>query len=117
MTREEAIQYARYVRNKTKDCPVIVLHAEVIDAILSTPWHKTSEELPKEKHYMEKTLQGVREWKESEPVLVINTLHQKTVDMLINGQWAKLCLNPKDCDGFPIEYLYWMEIPELPKED
>ena len=47
MTREEAIAHARYVRNKTKDASMICLDAEVIDALLSSPWHKFSEEPPK----------------------------------------------------------------------
>lgn len=46
MIREEAFEYARRIRNKTKDASVIVLDGECIDAILSNPWHKASEELP-----------------------------------------------------------------------
>lgn len=80
------------------------------------PWHKASEELPKEKHYKENTLQGIREWTESDIVLVIDNHYLKTVDSLKNGEWMKLRTHPKDCDGFPIEYLYWMEIPKI-KED
>lgn len=81
------------------------------------PWHKVSEELPEEKHYKERTLQGIREWSESESVLVIDNHYLKTVDYLKNGEWLKLRTHPKDCDGFPIQYLYWMDIPKPPKED
>lgn len=80
-------------------------------------WHKVSEELPEEKHYKERTLQGIREWSESESVLVIDNHYLKTVDYLKNGEWLKLRTHPKDCDGFPIQYLYWMDIPKPPKED
>ena len=83
----------------------------------ASSWHKVSEELPKEKRYKENTLQGIREWTESNTVLVIDNHYLKTVDCLKNGKWMKLQTCPKDCDGFPIQYLYWMDIPKPPKED
>lgn len=116
MTRVEAFEYARRIRNKTKGASIIVLDGECIDAILSNPWHKVSEELPKEIKYAENTLQGRREWTESKIVLTIDNHYLPNVDCLKNGEWMKLRTHPRDCDGFPINYLYWMEIPELPKE-
>ena len=47
MTREEAFEHAKRIRNKTKDASVIVLDGECIDAILSNTWRKVSEELPR----------------------------------------------------------------------
>lgn len=49
MTREEAIEHARYVRNLSRDASVIALDADVIDAILASPWKEISENLPKDR--------------------------------------------------------------------
>lgn len=84
---------------------------------LKNPWHKAWEELPQESKYIENTMQGRREWTESEQVLVINNHYQKSVDSIRNGEWVRLRNLPADCDGFKTSYLYWMEIPELPKEE
>ena len=115
MTREEEIRRAAeaYDTNNERYQYIFTEGAEWAD---SHRWHKVTEELPEEKHYKENTLQGIREWTESDIVLVIDNHYLKTVDSLKNGEWMKLRTHPKDCDGFPIEYLYWMEIPEI-KED
>lgn len=90
--------------------------AEWADAHPANPWHKTSEELPEELKYVENTMQGRREWTESEQVLVINNHYQKSVDYTKNGEWVRLRNLPKDCDGLKTCYLYWMPIPKI-KED
>lgn len=49
MTREEAIAHASIVRNKSKNASMICLDAEVIDALLASPWHNFGKDnCPKE---------------------------------------------------------------------
>lgn len=98
MTREEATQHARYVRELSKDCSIIALDADVIDALLSNPWHKTSEELPKNGgHYL-----CMDENKHIVQLAFCGTKWVNTSQFI-------------DIDLYLVKY--WIPIPELPKED
>lgn len=109
MTREEEI------RNASSGYALWESGAHWADAHPVNPWHKVSEELPEETKYVTDTIQGKREWTESKIVLVIDNHYLPSVDCLKNGEWMTLRTHPRDCDGFPIQYLYWMPIPEPPK--
>lgn len=52
MTRNEAIEHARYVRNLSRDASVIALDADVIDAILASPWKDISEDMPRKETFL-----------------------------------------------------------------
>lgn len=99
MTREEAIKILKGLSWFEKTKIVYSETAEAIDYILhSVSWHKTSEELPRKggsylcmdenKHIVQLSFCGTK-W--------VNTSQFLDMD---------LCL-----------VKYWMEIPEMPKED
>lgn len=99
MTREEAIAHARNVRNKSKNASMICLDAEVIDALLASPWHDFSEgDSPDNSGwYFVKLRRGNK------------VVHGKAY--FISYDW---CCPDGDEDA---EVIWWMEIPELSEED
>ena len=77
-------------------------------------WISVKERLPEERKEYSDTLQGHREWTESDRVFVADDFGDVRVDALRNGKFRTD--GYKDCDGFPHWIEYWMPIPELPKE-
>lgn len=95
MTQKEAIVHARYVRNKSKNASLICLDAEVIDAMLASPWHNFLEgDLPDNSSwYFVKFRSGNK------------VLYEKA---FFDFSYGWLCPN----DYEDTEVIQWMEIPE-----
>ena len=101
MTRNEAIEHARYVRNLSRDASVIALDADVIDAILASPWHKVSEELPKDRTFLvTNSVKDVPDF----------CYYQKNTDRWIVTTTFSVGFTLSDLRK---KYTHWMEIPPV----
>lgn len=81
---------------------MILLDGEVIDAILSNPWHKASEERPKDGQLV----------LISNPAIQFAIFNKLFLPVLRIGRRFEASDNRMYAN---VEY--WMEIPELPKEE
>lgn len=70
--------------------------------------------MPEETKQESITLQGNREWTESEKVLVCTANDKYFVDWTRNGMWASN--RAKNIDGFSEEVIAWMPIPKYTEE-
>lgn len=86
----------------TKDVSIICLDGEVIDAILTNPWHKVSENLPKEDGvYLVKY--SIGNYPITYPIVILYE----------SGEWR----NSHRLGDGAVTITHWMEIPELSEED
>lgn len=101
MTRNEAIEHARYVRNLSRDASVIALDADVIDAILASPWKEISEDMPRKK-----------------PFLIRNGRTGTTRFCYYNKEMIRWAVIDIFSIGYTLsdlrkKYTHWMEIPPV----
>lgn len=75
---------------------------------METKWIKVTERMPAETKWESDTLQGHREWTESERVLVVTANEDYFVDSTYNGAFRSE--RHKDCDGFVHYVIAWMPI-------
>lgn len=102
MTREEAIEYLISINDEFKKLGFNRQLTTAIETLTSNPWHKTSEGLPKDRCFV-----ACRDFPRIE---VLEYSERK------NGYWntkGSFFAEPEASQYFT----YWMEIPELPKED
>lgn len=81
------------------------------ESLSESPWTYVTDRMPEERKYESDTLQGHREWTESERVLVVDDAGYQYVDSTRNGKFRTD--GHKDCDGFPHYIIAWMPIPEI----